>query len=143
MPYDGPLADRLRTLLADAPDLSEKHMFGGIAFLVRGNMCCGVHKNESILRLDPAAEPTAVKGLRPMDLTGKPMRGWFTLSAESSSRTTTLTPLVHAALAFAQSLPPKPGHATTPKRAKPKPTTSSPQHRDRNRTGSSPGKPRR
>jgi TfoX/Sxy family transcriptional regulator of competence genes len=133
MPYDEALADRLLALLADAPAVTQTRMFGGIAFFVRGNMCCGVHKSETIVRLDPERDAPKLKGLRPMDLTGKPMRGWFTLSAEASQSIATLRPLVRLAVEFAGSLPPKakrPAKKRTPKtptKAPPKTTRLAPR----------------
>ena len=57
MAYDEKLANRVRTLLADRPDVTERHMFGGLTFMVAGHMCCGVNGDELILRLGPDRRP--------------------------------------------------------------------------------------
>src|SRR6267378_6768221 len=79
MTFDTTLAARIRKLLGTRAGLSEKQMFGGLAFLLSGNMCCGVHGAEMIVRL--AAEDTdgALKGkhTRLFDLSGRPMKGWI------------------------------------------------------------------
>jgi TfoX/Sxy family transcriptional regulator of competence genes len=77
MAYDEALADRIRTALRDRADVAERKMFGGIAFMVAGKMACGVIHDDLMVRVgreghDPAlAEPHT----RPMDFTGRPMRG--------------------------------------------------------------------
>jgi TfoX/Sxy family transcriptional regulator of competence genes len=70
MAYDEHLAARVRALLADRADVSERKMFGGLTFMVGGNMCCGVNKDELIVRLDPEREHEALSRphARPMDL---------------------------------------------------------------------------
>ena len=79
MAYDRALAERVRELLGERDDVREQAMFGGLNFMVRGNMCCGVHDDDLVARLSPEdgedalAEPYA----RPMDFTGRPMRGWL------------------------------------------------------------------
>ena len=82
MAYDEALAERVGELLADLVDpaeLREQRMFGGVAFMVRGNMCCGVHGSELIARLSPedAEDALGEPFARPMDMTGHPMRGWL------------------------------------------------------------------
>ena len=82
MAYDETLAERVRELLADLVDpaeVREQRMFGGVAFMVRGNMCCGVHGSELIARLSPEDGESALGEpfVRPMDMTGRPMRGWL------------------------------------------------------------------
>ncbi len=61
MAFDERLADRIRTALGRRKGLTEKRMFGGIGFLVNGNMCCGVHKAEMIVRIAPDETATALK----------------------------------------------------------------------------------
>ena len=85
-------------------------MFGGLAFLVNGNMCCGVHGDELIARLDPdeASELLASdSGARPMDMTGRPMRGWLLVAPEATADDAGLETWVRRCEAFAASLPPK------------------------------------
>ena len=110
MAFDEDLAGRVRALLDARSDLDERRMFGGIGFLIGGNMCCGVHGDELIVRLDPdeAVElRRSESGARPMDITGKPMRGWLFVAAEATAEEADLIRWVRRAEAFATSLPPK------------------------------------
>jgi TfoX/Sxy family transcriptional regulator of competence genes len=81
MTYDEHLAARVRTLLANRTDVSERKMFGGLTFMIAGNMSCGVNGDELIVRLDPDHEGAALARphARPMDFTGRPMRGFVTV----------------------------------------------------------------
>jgi len=81
--YDERLAARVRALLGNRTDVSERKMFGGLTFMTGGNMCCGVNRNDLIVRLDPDREHEAFARphARPMDLTGRPMRGFITVHA--------------------------------------------------------------
>lgn len=74
MPYDEGLATKVREILAEHHDVDERKMFGGIAFMVNGHMCCGVLNDDVVLRLGPerAAEALKSKHVRPMDFTGRP-----------------------------------------------------------------------
>jgi hypothetical protein len=78
--YDERLAARVRALLVGRADVSERKMFGGLTFMVGGNMRCGVNGEELIVRLDPGHEDDALDRppARPMDLTGRRMRGFIT-----------------------------------------------------------------
>jgi len=78
MPYNEKLADRVREALADIPKVEEKFMFGGVCFMVNGKMCMGVATDELMCRIDPAREEEALErtGCRPMDFTGRPMKGY-------------------------------------------------------------------
>jgi TfoX/Sxy family transcriptional regulator of competence genes len=108
--FDEHLAQRVRTLLGARADVDERRMFGGLAFLVAGNMCCGVHGEELIARLEPqeAEELLASdSGARPMDFTGRPMRGWLFVAAEAIAEDGELERWVRRCEAFASSLPPK------------------------------------
>ena len=79
MAYREDLADRVRELLAGQGTLREQPMFGGLSFMVRGNVACGVHGDDLIVRLAPddGAAALAERHARPMDFTGRPMRGWL------------------------------------------------------------------
>ncbi|MGH7562028.1 MAG: TfoX/Sxy family protein, partial [Gemmatimonadales bacterium] len=83
MAYDESLAARVRKTLGRRAGVTEKKMFGGLAFLLHGNMCVGIHKNELIVRLDPADTDTALARpqTRVFDLTGRPMKGWIMVGA--------------------------------------------------------------
>ena len=78
MAYDETLAKRLRYALRGAGAVSEKKMFGGLAFMLSGNMCCGVINDLLMARVGPAAYDDALARLhaRPMDFTGRPMKGY-------------------------------------------------------------------
>src|ERR1043165_9932032 len=77
MAYEESLARRVRAQLADQSDLAERKMFGGLAFMVRGNMCCGIVKDELILRVgkDLHEEAMSRPHTRVMDFTHRPMPG--------------------------------------------------------------------
>jgi TfoX/Sxy family transcriptional regulator of competence genes len=78
MSTDETLAKRVRHLLGNRRGLTEKKMFGGLGFLLFGNICCGVWKEFLILRLgeDAARQVLGEPHARPFDITGRPMRGW-------------------------------------------------------------------
>jgi TfoX/Sxy family transcriptional regulator of competence genes len=75
MSYDLVLADRIRRVLGSRPDLSERKMFGGLAFLLDDKMCCGIVDRDLMVRVGPAryAEALARPHARPMDFTGRPL----------------------------------------------------------------------
>jgi TfoX/Sxy family transcriptional regulator of competence genes len=105
MAYDEKLAARIRALLADRTDVREQKMFGGLTFMVDGYMCCGVHGDELIIRLDPAAEDRALARphTRPMDLTRRPMHGFVSVRP-AGLRGRALGRWVDEAVAHAESL---------------------------------------
>lgn len=109
MPFDAALADRLRNRLGKDKGITEKQLFGGIAFLLRGNMCCGVHGDDLIVRLHPAETQRALSKpyTRPFDLTGRPMKGWILVGAKGLATNATLGAWVATAAEYAGSLPPK------------------------------------
>ena len=78
MPYSESLAERIRAILGRRRDIAEKKMFGGVGFLLNGNMCVGVWKTSLIVRLDPADYEQALQGphVAEFDITGRPMKGW-------------------------------------------------------------------
>ena len=108
MAYDERLAARVRALLASRAGVSERKMFGGLTFMVGGNMCCGVNGEELIVRLDPGHEDDALARphARPMDLTGRKIRGFITVHPDGLTGSR-LDRWVHEAVARAGSLPPK------------------------------------
>jgi TfoX/Sxy family transcriptional regulator of competence genes len=75
--YNEELAERVRAVLADRSDVEEKKMFGGLSFMVAGQLCCGVLKNDLIVRIEPAEFETLVAQphVRPFDFSGRPMQG--------------------------------------------------------------------
>lgn len=111
MPYDEDLAQRIRDLMADEPDVSEMRMFGGLAFLVGGNMAVAASgKGGLMVRVEPeqtdvlAAEPHA----EPFVMRGRPLDGWLRVDAEGVGTTRELEPWVRRGSAYARSLEPKP-----------------------------------
>jgi TfoX/Sxy family transcriptional regulator of competence genes len=109
MAYDEGLADRVRDALALRADLSERKMFGGIAFMLGGNMAVGVIGEELMVRLGPADAERALgeAHVRPMDFTGRPARGMVFVAPEATSTDEGLGEWVDAGADFASSLPPK------------------------------------
>jgi TfoX/Sxy family transcriptional regulator of competence genes len=78
MAYSEELAGRMRECLSDISNVAEKEMMGGLAFMVNKKMCVGIIKDEMMCRIDPALYETVLEknGCRPMDFTGKRMKGW-------------------------------------------------------------------
>jgi hypothetical protein len=109
MAYDQALAQRLRMALDGIPKLVEKKMFGGIAFLIRGNMACGVNGEQVIVRISPDryAEALAQPFVRPFDMTGRPMKGWVVVEREGVHSQEDLQTWLQRGVDMAQSLPPK------------------------------------
>lgn len=109
MAFDEQLAERVRGGLGAAAGLSEKKMFGGIGFLLNGNMCCGVHGKSLIVRLDPSSTDDALSEphTRVFDMTGRPMKGWILVDAEGLRDDEDLARWLEVAMEFASSLPAK------------------------------------
>ena len=109
MAYDETLAARIRQTLAPFPDVDERRMFGGIAFMLRGNMCCGVVGDMLMLRLgnEGAAAALAERHTRPMDFTGKPLKSMIYVGPEGTAAPEDLNRWVRRGAEFAASLPPK------------------------------------
>lgn len=109
MAYDEQLAERVRDLLAPRDDVTERKMFGGVGFMVGGNMCVGVMNDDLIVRLDPpeAEQALAEPNVRPFDFTGRPMKGFLFVESDRVADDEGLAEWVDAALAFAASLPAK------------------------------------
>jgi TfoX/Sxy family transcriptional regulator of competence genes len=85
MAYNEKLADRIRESLEHVGGVKEKFMFGGVCFMVNDKMCMGVVKDEIMCRVDPVVYDEVVdkKECRPMDFTGKPMKGYVFISDEA------------------------------------------------------------
>lgn len=109
MAFDEAVAGRVREALAGAPDVVEKKMFGGIAFMVRGNMCCGVIGDRLMLRVGPAGYEAALSRphARPMDFTGRPMKGMVYVEPGGFASVGDLKKWIARAKEFALSLPAK------------------------------------
>lgn len=84
MAYDEGLAERLRVALDDQRGVSEKKMFGGLCFLIDGKMCCGIVKDELMVRVGAEQHAEALRRphARPMDFTGRPMKGFVYVAPE-------------------------------------------------------------
>ena len=109
MPYDQNLAERLRAALQPYPGCIEKKMFGGVGFLVHGNMLVGVWKDLFIVRLGPDAGEEALlePHVREFDITGKPMKGWAMVEPEGVEEDDQLTRWIEKALDYVGTLPRK------------------------------------
>ena len=109
MAYDEELAWRIRTVLPRHQGITEKKMFGGISFMLGGNMCCGVMGNDLVVRVGPERheEALAKPHARPMDFTGRPLRGLVYVGPGAHQASDTLREWVKRGVDFAESLPPK------------------------------------
>ena len=110
MPYHEDLANRVRELIAGDPDVTEKRMFGGLAFLVAGHMSVAASGQGGLMvRCEPedtdalVAKPHA----QPFEMRGRAMQGWLRVDAEGVRTKRQLEPWVRRGVAYARSLPPK------------------------------------
>lgn len=108
MAYDLKLADRIRSELEGMPFV-EKKMFGGVGFLLNGNLACGVNNDNLLVRIDPEKQDTLLKKphAKPFDLTGKPMKGWLVVEADGVKTDRQLNAWIKEGIEFALTLPPK------------------------------------
>jgi TfoX/Sxy family transcriptional regulator of competence genes len=109
MAFDEGLAHRVREFIQDQPYLVEKKMFGGVGFMLQGNMATGIYKNDLIVRVGPDRYEEAVKEphVKEFDITGRPMKGWIMVSPEGTEDDQDLADWVGQGIDFALSLPPK------------------------------------
>jgi TfoX/Sxy family transcriptional regulator of competence genes len=109
MAYDEGLAQRVREVLEEQPGFDEKKMFGGICFLLHGNMACGILKDEIIVRVGTENYDALLKlpHTRKFDFTGRPMKGWLMVSHEGLESDDDLCEWVHKGVDYALSIPPK------------------------------------
>ena len=109
MAYDPGLAARLEVLLFGRPGYQAKKMFGGIGWLLNGNMCVGVYKDWLIARVGVDAEKNALSNphTKPFDITGKPMKGWIMVGLEGIDKDSDLDKYVTLAESFVKTLPQK------------------------------------
>jgi len=107
--YNAHTARKIREAIAHTPGLSERAMFGGIAFLLEGNMCCGVIEDRLVVRVGPGAYDDALREphARPMDFTGRPLEGFVYVDREGYASQTALLQWIERSLAFVRTLPPK------------------------------------
>jgi TfoX/Sxy family transcriptional regulator of competence genes len=109
MAFDEAVAGRVRKALAGSPDVVEKRMFGGIAFMLRGNMCCGVIGDRLMLRVGPDGYEAALSRphSRAMDFTGRAMKGLVYVEPAGFASPRDLKAWIERAMKFALSLPAK------------------------------------
>lgn len=109
MAYDDALAARVSRLLEGRDDVAERKMFGGLAFMVGGHMCCGVIGEDLVVRLGPDGADAALDKphTRPMDFTGRPLTGFVYVAPPGVRTAAALRGWVQAGLDFVATLPPK------------------------------------
>jgi hypothetical protein len=109
MAYNQELAERIRDEIGAHPALVEKQMFGGIAFMIHGNMSVGVAGEELMVRVGKENDETALAEphVRPFDLSGRPMAGWVLVGADGTTAEKDLANWIDTGVTYAESLPPK------------------------------------
>ena len=109
MAFDERLAERIRGSLGRRKGFAEKKIFGGVGFLLHGNMCVGVHGSELIVRLAPEETDAVLKqaNTRRFDLTGRPMKGWILVEPAGLRTDAQLGKWIAVAAKFAGALPAK------------------------------------
>ena len=109
MAYDHALADEIRARIGDHPGLGERQMFGGIAFMINGNMAVGVSGGELMVRIGKEAhdEFVALPGARIFDLSARPMRGWLVVGSEGFATEAELDAWIDRGVLHAEALPKK------------------------------------
>lgn len=109
MPYDEGIAQRVREALDEQPNVAEKRMFGGLAFMLNGHMCIGVIGRELMVRVGPEqfAECLELPHARPMDFTGQPLTGFLFIGEKGLEADKDLGLWVQRAVRFVSGLPPK------------------------------------
>ena len=109
MAYSKALADEIRARIGEHPGLTERQMFGGIAFMLNGNMAVGVSGDELIVRVgkDAHDEAMTLPGARLFDMSARPMRGWILVAPEGIASDADLDAWINRGVAWAETLPPK------------------------------------
>lgn len=109
MAFDEQLAERVREALGGRAEVSERRMFGGIAFMIAGNMADGIVGEDLMVRLgrEDAERALAEPRVRPMDFTGRPMKGMVFVDSQGTASDQDLASWVDAGADYATSLPPK------------------------------------
>src|SRR5262245_30021361 len=109
MAFSESLAARVRDALAHTKGIEEKRMFGGVGFLLRGNMLVGIWKDSLIVRLGPEESDAALEEphVKPFDITGKPMKGWVLVGPEALDNDDQLKGWIERAMGFVGTLPAK------------------------------------
>jgi TfoX/Sxy family transcriptional regulator of competence genes len=109
MAYDEGLAERIREVLGDNPEIKEKKMFGGLVFMLHGNMACGLIKEDFMVRVGAANYDETLRKphARKMEFTGKPMKGFIMIDAEGYEDDKALASWVEQGVDYVRSLPAK------------------------------------
>ena len=109
MAYNTAIADDIRARLGNRSGLTEREMFGGIAFMINGNMAVGVSGDELMVRVgkDNHDEAVALPGARTFDMSARPMRGWVAVAPEGFSEEAAFNAWIDRGVAFAEILPKK------------------------------------
>ena len=109
MAYDEGLAQRVREEMSALPGYVEKKMFGGVGFMLQGNMACGVNGVNLIVRVGPELYESALAEphTKLFDMTGRPMKGWVVVMAKAYEANADLKAWVQRGVVYAMSLPPK------------------------------------
>lgn len=109
MVYSESLASRIRQIFSGRRGITEKKMFGGIGFLLHGNMCVGVSQTSLIVRLGPEQADAARKqpNVIEFDVAGRPLRGWVMIESEGIETDGQLTEWIERAVDFVETLPRK------------------------------------
>ena len=109
MVYSRSLADRVRAQTQTLRGITEKRMFGGLVFMLYGNMLVGIWQNSLIVRLGPEQAPAALKqpNVREFDVTGRPMKGWIMVDPDGLESDRELKAWLERAAEFVSTLPPK------------------------------------
>ena len=119
MAYDETLADRIRRAVGPRADVTEKRMFGGVAFLLDGRMFCGIVKDDLMVRVGPERHQAALgeAHVRPMDFTGQPMSGYIYVGPGGTRTATAIKRWVEQGAAFVATL--DKGSTRKPKKSRP------------------------
>lgn len=119
MAYSESLAGRIRDALARRLHIEEKKMFGGVGFLLHGNMLVGVWQDSLIVRLGPVGYAGALQEphVREFDITGRPMTGWVLVTSAGLASDDVLADWIERAVEFVQTLPVK-SQAAAPRRTR-------------------------
>ncbi len=109
MPYDETLAQRVEQVLSQQPGIVSRKMFGGLAFMLNGNMSVGILRDQLMVRIGPDGYEDALSlpHCRPMDFTGRPMRGFVMVDPEGIADDAALNEWVQRGVSFASTLPAK------------------------------------
>ncbi len=104
--YNEKLANRIRKLLNKRKSIEEKKMFGGLSFLLNGKMCCGIIKDDLVVRVGPEnyEDVLTQPHTRPMDFTGRPIKGFVYVNSKGLSNELTLRKWVNMSLSYVSSL---------------------------------------